>query len=60
MIYNSLLFRNYEVISMKIWPEVVFRSFLKRNVNNKMKEILKVEETNSESQIVIKAAKYGN
>ena len=25
-----------------------------------MKEILKVDENNSESQIVIKAAKYGN
>ena len=39
---------------MKIGLEVVFRTFF---VNNKMKEILKVEETNSKSQIVIQAAK---
>ena len=45
---------------MKIGLEVVFRTFFSDENKHKMKEILKVEETNSESQIVIKAAKYGN
>ena len=45
---------------MKIGLEVVFRTFFQRKINNKMKEILKVEETNSESQIMIQAAKHGN
>ena len=39
---------------------VVFRTVFSQKYHNKMKEILKVEETNSESQIVIQAAKYGN
>ena len=36
---------------------VVFRTVFRQKYHNKMKEILKVEETNSESQIVIQAAK---
>ena len=39
---------------------VVFRTVFRQKYHNKMKEILKVEETNSESQIVIQAAKHGN
>ena len=45
---------------MKIGLDFVFRTFFNWKINNKLKEILKVDETNSESQIVIQAAKHGN
>ena len=53
MIYYYL----FQIIKYENWARLCFSNLF---VNKKMKEILKVEETNSESQIVIQAAKHGN